>query len=118
MPPSTTIERMIADSMKGKLSGLTNPWRVAKNDPAKPANIAPMAKAVSFVFVGLIPRARQAISSSRSASHARPTGSRRTRSVKKLVIRRSEERRVGQEWVVRVDLGCRRVLKKTKKKEK
>ena len=30
MPPSTTIARMIADSMKVKLSGLMKPWRVAK----------------------------------------------------------------------------------------
>ena len=36
-----------------------------------------MAKAVSFVLVVLMPSERQAISSSRNASHARPTGSRR-----------------------------------------
>ena len=62
------------------------PWRVAKNDPAKPPNIAPMANAVSLVVVVLMPSERQAISSSRIASQARPTGSRRSRSVAQLVI--------------------------------
>jgi hypothetical protein len=45
---------------------------VAKKDPAKPPNIAPMANAVSLVEVVLMPSERQAISSSRSASQARP----------------------------------------------
>ena len=44
-----------------------------------------MAKAVSLVLVVLIPSERQAISSSRSASQARPIGSRRSRSVTQLV---------------------------------
>src|SRR5262249_38023181 len=74
MPPSTTIARIMADSMKVKLSGLMKPWRVAKNEPAKPPNIAPIANAVSLVLVGLMPSAREAISSSRSASQARPIG--------------------------------------------
>ena len=65
MPPSTTIARMVADSMKVKLSGLTKPWRTAKNEPAKPPNIAPSANAVSLVVVVLMPSDRQAISSSR-----------------------------------------------------
>ena len=85
MPPSTTIARMIADSRNVKLSGLMNPCRVAKNEPANPPNIAPMANAESFVLRGLMPRERQAISSSRIASHARPMGSVRIRRVKKLV---------------------------------
>src|SRR5690606_8911810 len=85
MPPSTTMATMVADSTKVKLSGLMKPWRVAKKAPAKPPNMAPMAKAVSLVLRGLMPSARQAISSSRSASHARPTGRRRMRRVKKLV---------------------------------
>ena len=72
--------------MKVKLSGLMKPCRVAKKQPAKPPNIAPMAKAESLTLVGLMPSARQAISSSRNASQARPTGSRRMRKVKKLVI--------------------------------
>ena len=71
--------------MKVKLSGLMKPCRVAKNEPAKPANMAPSAKAVSLVLVGLMPSALQAISSSRSASQARPIGSRRRRSTTKLV---------------------------------
>ncbi len=85
MPPSTTIDRMVADSRKVKDSGEMKPCRVAKNEPAKPANIAPMAKAVSLVLVVLMPSERQAISSSRSASQARPTGSRRSRTVTKAV---------------------------------
>ena len=71
--------------MKVKLSGLTNPWRTAKNEPAKPPNIAPSANAVSLVLVVLMPSDRQAISSSRNASQARPIGSRRSRIVTKLV---------------------------------
>src|SRR4030095_6258274 len=65
MPPSTTMATMTADSMKVKLSGEMKPWRAAKNDPAKPANIAPMAKAVSLVLVVLMPSERQGSSSSR-----------------------------------------------------
>ena len=61
------------------------PWRTAKNEPAKPPNIAPIAKAVSFVLVVLMPSERQAISSSRSASQARPIGRRRSRMVTKFV---------------------------------
>ena len=83
MPPSTTIDRMIADSMKVKLSGLIKPFRLAKNEPAKPPNIAPNANADNFVLTGLIPRERQAISSSLSASHALPMGNFRIRSTKK-----------------------------------
>ena len=71
--------------MKVKLSGLMKPWRVAKNEPAKPPNMAPSAKAVSLVLVGLMPSALQAISSSRSASQARPIGRRRSRRTTKLV---------------------------------
>ena len=85
MPPSTTMARIIADSMKVKLSGEMKPCRAAKNEPAKPPNIAPIAKAVSLVLVVLMPSERQAISSSRSASQARPTGRRRSRSVTKVV---------------------------------
>ena len=84
MPPSTTMARMIADSMKVKLSGLMKPWRVAKKDPAKPPNIAAMAKAASFMLVRLMPKDAQAMSSSRRASHARPSGSLRTRSVNRF----------------------------------
>ncbi len=85
MPPSTTIDRIVADSRKVNDSGEMKPCRAAKNEPAKPANIAPIAKAVSLVLVVLMPSERQAISSSRSASQARPTGSRRRRMVTKQV---------------------------------
>jgi hypothetical protein len=66
------------------------PWRVAKKDPAMPANMAPSAKAVSFVMVTLIPRARQATSSSRSASQARPSGWRRRRMLTQLVSSKAD----------------------------
>ena len=74
MPPRTTIASTSAYSLTVNDSGLMKPWRVAKNEPAKPANIAPIANAVSLVFVVLMPSARHAISSSRIASQARPTG--------------------------------------------
>ena len=61
------------------------PCRAAKNEPAKPPKPAPMAKAVSLVLVVLMPSARQAISSSRNASQARPMGMRRKRRVTQLV---------------------------------
>src|SRR5690606_10964055 len=54
-PLRTTIARMIADSRKVKLSGEMNPCRVAKKEPANPPNMAPIAKAVSFVLVVLMP---------------------------------------------------------------
>ena len=85
MPPSTTMARMVADSMKVKDSGEMKPCRAAKNAPAKPPNMAPIAKAVSLVLVVLMPSERQAISSSRSASQARPTGRRRSRTVTNAV---------------------------------
>ena len=68
---------------------VAKPWRAAKKQPAKPPNMAPMAKAVSLVLVVLMPSERQAISSSRSASQARPTGRRRRRTVTKAVSRAS-----------------------------
>ena len=46
MPPSTTMARMIADSMKVKDSGLMKPCRVAKKAPAK-ATAKPAAKAAT-----------------------------------------------------------------------
>ncbi len=83
MPPSTTMARIVADSMNSNERGLTKPWRAPKNAPARPPNSAPMANAVSLVLTVLMPSERQAISSSRSASQARPTGSRRMRCVTK-----------------------------------
>ena len=43
------IAKMMADSMKVKDSGLIKPWRAAKKLPAKPANAAPMAKALNLM---------------------------------------------------------------------
>ncbi len=79
IPPSTTIASTNADSAKVKDSGLTKPWRAANSVPAKPANAALMVKAVSLIRRGLKPSERQAISSSRNASHARPSGIRSRR---------------------------------------
>ena len=71
----------------------TDPVLLCLDEPAKPPNMAPSAKAVSLVFVVLMPSERQAISSSRRASQARPIGSRRRRIVTKLVIRASPRMR-------------------------
>jgi len=63
-PPSTTMASTVADSWKPKLSGLMSPGGLAKKAPAMPPSMALMAKAESLTLVGLIPSARQAISSS------------------------------------------------------
>src|SRR6185312_7133721 len=89
MPPRTTMDRISADSMKVKDSGFTKPWRAAKKAPPKPANMAPMVKAESLIVVGVRPSERQAISSSRRASQARPIGMRMSRLVKNRVSRTS-----------------------------
>src|SRR5260370_2807979 len=49
IPPSTTIASTSANSWKVKDSGLIKPCLVAKKAPAKPPNMAPVAKAVSLV---------------------------------------------------------------------
>ncbi len=72
MPPSTTIARMVIDSSRMKLSGLTKPWRPEKSTPENPAVLAPMAKARSFVVVLLMPIVCAASSSSRMAAQERP----------------------------------------------
>ena len=72
MPPSTTIARIVIDSSRMKLSGLTNPWRPEKMTPENPAVLAPRANARSFVVVLLIPMVWAASSSSRIAAQARP----------------------------------------------
>ena len=75
MPPRTTIATIIADSINVKLSGLTKACLVAKNAPAKPPNVAPIAKAVKFCICwDLLLRDLHAISSSLKASQALPTG--------------------------------------------
>src|SRR5262249_62223844 len=94
-----------ADSMKVKPAGEMKFCRAAKNEPAKPANIAPMAKAVSLVLVVLMPSERQAISSSRKASHARPIGSRRRRVVTAAVIKASARNREERKMVREIGLN-------------
>ena len=66
------MARIVIDSSRMKLSGLTKPWRPEKMTPENPAVLAPMAKARSFVVVLLIPIAWAASSSSRIAAQARP----------------------------------------------
>ena len=67
MPPSTTMDRTMADSMNVKLAGLMNVVLAAKMTPANPAQQEPSAKAESFTLVRSMPMASQAISSSRRA---------------------------------------------------
>ncbi len=55
MPPNTTIESIMADSIKVKLAGLIKVVLAANITPTIPAQVAPSAKAVSFVFVLSIP---------------------------------------------------------------
>ena len=81
------------------------PCRVAKKVPAKPPNMAPVAKAVSLAMVVLMPSERQAISSSRIASQARPIGSRRRRKVTRLVMQRKPE-----DHVIEEDDGVERIV--------
>ena len=73
MPPSTTMERIMADSMKVKLAGLMKVVLAAKMTPAKPAQQELRAKAESLTRARSMPMASQAISSSRRACRARPT---------------------------------------------
>ena len=73
MPPSTTMERIMADSMKVKLEGLMKVVLAAKMTPANPAQHEPSANAESLTRVMSMPMASQAISSSRRAWRASPT---------------------------------------------
>jgi hypothetical protein len=72
MPPSTTMHSTMIDSIRPKLSGLTNSWKPANRPPATPPKLAPMAKASSLTLRVLMPQALAAISSSRMATQARP----------------------------------------------
>src|SRR3546814_18943219 len=51
-----------------------------------------------------------------AADHQRPPGDRPVAEAERPLLDRSEERRVGKECVVRVDLGGRRIIKKKKRK--
>ena len=72
MPPSTTIARIMIDSISEKLSGETKPCIAENTPPATPPKLAPMAKASSLRLRVLMPIALAAISSSRIACQARP----------------------------------------------
>ena len=72
MPPTITITRMIIDTNRAKLWGNTDPTFTEKIIPAKPARMAPITKASSFMFTVLTPIESATDSSSRSAAQARP----------------------------------------------
>ena len=73
MPPRTTIASTMIDSNRPKLSGLMNCCVAEKTAPAMPPNEAPIANARSLTLRVLMPIALAATSSSRIASHARPS---------------------------------------------
>ncbi|MCY1177813.1 hypothetical protein D9M71_677650 [compost metagenome] len=106
MPPSTTMARMIADSMKVNDSGVTRPWRAAKKLPAKPAKQAPRVNAESLITVGFRPSARQAISSSRRASQARPIGMRSRRLITNNASRASSRATRYRKMTLLIELYC------------
>ena len=85
MPPSTTIATTMIDSCSTKLSGEMKPWIEEKMPPATPPKLAPIAKARSLMRVVLIPIARAAVSSSRTASQARPMREFCSRSVMTMI---------------------------------
>ena len=72
MPPSTTMHRKRALSIKVKLSGLMKRVLVAKSTPAMPAHTALRAKALSLAQVVFTPITWAAVSSSETAIHERP----------------------------------------------
>src|SRR3989304_4473874 len=76
IPPSTSMHRIMTDSINVNDSGLTNPWKLAYRPPLMPPNEAPMAKASSFTLRVLMPMAAAATSSSRIATQARALGRR------------------------------------------
>ena len=73
MPPSTTMARIVNDTVNRNWSGLTKISFEALKTPAKPAVDAPRANASSFVVTVLMPFAAAASSSSRMAIQARPS---------------------------------------------
>ena len=72
MPPRSTIDTRISESPKVKLFGATKPVIMAYTAPASPARKLPSVKAVIFQRATSMPKAAQAVSSSRTASSARP----------------------------------------------
>ena len=72
MPPMMTMARTRIDWVNRKVFGNTAPCSAANSEPANPENEAPMANAQSFAEVVLMPTAEAAISSSRTATQARP----------------------------------------------
>src|SRR5437867_1452116 len=79
MPPSTMYIAMSTPRLKSKLSYWMNTAWWAYKPPPTPATNAPAAKAVSFARVTSMPMASAAVSSSLTASKARPIRDRRSR---------------------------------------
>ena len=62
----------MSEIVKSNWSGSTWPNRPANNEPAMPAHPAPIAKASNLAAGGFTPTDAAAVSSSRTAAHARP----------------------------------------------
>ena len=80
IPPSTTIASRMMEMEKLKRSAKTPLTWVAKAAPPSPPEKAPTAYAASFVLRSGTPIMLAASSSSRMASHARPSRPSRSRS--------------------------------------
>ena len=90
MPPSTTMHTTNTDSMKVNDSGLMNCPRSANVTPAMPPHSAPSENAHSFVRRDVdAARDAAATSSSRIATHARPSRESSSRRMTKTVTRHS-----------------------------
>ena len=78
-PPSTTMQSSMIDTWNSNAPGVMAWSLAAYTDPAKPENHAPRPKARSLVATGLTPVQSAAVSSSRTAIHARPRRESRSR---------------------------------------
>src|SRR5689334_13827494 len=86
MPPRMTMQRMKTEMLKKKSLGNVADLKLAKNAPAMPPKKAPVAYDHVFVRISGTPIAAAAISSSRIATHARPSFESRRRHEQKTVI--------------------------------
>ena len=74
MPPRTTNSSTVNDSRNGNCVDDSRPWRYPNSAPASPAQNPDRTKATTFNAEPRTPRAAAAVSLSRSANHARPSG--------------------------------------------
>src|SRR6202048_3714572 len=89
MPPSRMMDTKISDSLNVKLLGAMKPTRYAERAPASPVRKLPTVKARIFQRATSNPNAAAAVSSSRTASRARPT---KERSMRKTSAKPSASR--------------------------